>query len=75
MNERIYELFFKAGGDRNTLHVLKLHTYFDPQEFANLIIKECSDFVYKYPHKELTRNQAREVCLSMEKEFGIEENE
>jgi hypothetical protein len=42
MNERIYELFFKAGGDRNTLHVLKLHTYFDPQEFAELIIKECA---------------------------------
>lgn len=42
-------------------------------KFAELIIRECSGFVYNYPEKYLTRNQAREICLSMEEYFGVKE--
>jgi len=28
--------------------------------------------VYNYPEKYLTRNQAREISMSMEEHFGIE---
>jgi hypothetical protein len=47
--------------------------WFDKVKFAELIVKECSGFVYNYPDKYLTRNQAREICLSMEEHFGVEE--
>ena len=46
---------------------------FDKEKFAELIVRECSAFVYNYPEKYLTRNQAREISLSMEELFGVEE--
>jgi hypothetical protein len=46
---------------------------FDYKKFAELIVLECSAFVYNYPQKYLTRNQAREICLGMEENFGVEE--
>jgi hypothetical protein len=48
---------------------------YDPQigKVAELIVQECSAFVYNYPEKYLTRNQAREICMSMEEHFGVEE--
>ena len=43
------------------------------EKFAELIIRECSGFVYNYPEKYLTRNQSAEICMSMEEHFGITE--
>ena len=45
MNERIKELFFKAGANENTIRTLKSKTYFDPERFAELIVRECIDIV------------------------------
>ena len=47
--------------------------FFYTKEFAELIVRECSAFVYNYPEKYLTRNQAREICIGMEEHFGVEE--
>jgi hypothetical protein len=46
---------------------------FSKEKFAELIVQECSAFVYNYPEKYLTRNQAREISMSMEEHFGVEE--
>ena len=43
------------------------------EKFAELIVRECSGFVYNYPEKYLTRNQSAEICMSMEEHFGITE--
>jgi hypothetical protein len=42
-------------------------------KFAELIVRECSAFVYNYPEKYLNRNEAREICLRMEENFGVRE--
>jgi hypothetical protein len=42
------------------------------EKFAELIVRECSAFVYNYPEKYLTRNQAREISMSMEEHFEVE---
>lgn len=44
---------------------------FDTKKFALLIVRECGGFVYNYPQKYLTRNQAREISLAMEEHFGV----
>jgi hypothetical protein len=76
MNERIQELikeceitstsYFHGRGNITD-------TYFDREKFAKLIVQECSGFVYNYPERYLTRGQAREICLSMEEHFGVNE--
>jgi len=43
------------------------------EDFAELIVRECADFVCNYPEKYLTHNQAREISLGMEEHFGVEE--
>jgi len=74
MNERIKELAEQAGYKplpgfdfANSLE----ETYL--KKFAELIVRECSAFVYNYPERYLTRNQAREISLKMEEIFGVEE--
>ena len=81
MNERIKELAKQAkafivepehasvGG----VSEVSFDKYSDLAKFAELIVRECSAFVYNYPEKYLTRNQAREICMSMEEQFGVEE--
>jgi hypothetical protein len=69
MNERIKELIEESkclSDGYNTGAV-------DLDKFAELIVRECSAFVYNYPEKYLTRNQAREISMSMEERFGVEE--
>lgn len=72
MNERIRELAEQAGADIWGDQVSS-GKYFDIEKFSELIVRECSSFVYNYPEKYLTRNQAREICLSMEDYFGVAE--
>ncbi len=68
MNERIKELWKQAGGHYSSgnQHTWPEYTIDDPEKFAELIVRESADFVYNYPEKYLTRNQAREISLSME---------
>ena len=88
MNERIQELSKQAGDYVNEVYTgpvrsktpgkiwedghVGWHTQFN-QKFAELIVRECSRFVYYYPEKYLTRNQSAEICISMEEHFGVEE--
>ena len=65
MNERITLLALKASDPKTG--------WLDRQKFAELIVRECSGFVYNYPEKYLTRNQSAEICMSMEEHFGVEE--
>jgi len=74
MNDRIRELAEQAG-----YKPLSPSTFADElneifmRKFAELIVRECSGFVYNYPERYLTRGQAREICQSMEEHFGVEE--
>jgi hypothetical protein len=78
MNDRIRELALQAEEYATTRHpvskiVLNVDAYLFEQKFAELIVQECSGFVYNYPERYLTRGQAREICQSMEEHFGVEE--
>ena len=78
MNERIRELFEKAGANANTVAVLKQHTYFDPELFAELIVRECMNAVGDDPMAQpyLQRIKAKfgvEYYEPIEKAFGVEE--
>ena len=76
MNERIRELAEQAGytkGHYDEYGRLTVMPEFNKEKFAELIVRECSAFVYNYPEKYLTRNQAREISMSMEEHFGVEE--
>jgi len=79
MNERIDQLLWAAGGytklnypDDAFLDGRYALTQEQLDKFAQLIVLECSALVYNYPEKYLTRNQAREISMSMEEHFGIE---
>jgi hypothetical protein len=71
MNEQIRELAEQAGLGKERWNTTEQFNSF-LAKFAELIVKECSAFVYNYPEKYLTRNQAREISMSMEEHFGIE---
>lgn len=76
MNERLKQLLGQAYDEAvpetwTTLSSEQLGRIYD--KFAELIVRECSAFVYNYPEKYLTRNQAREISMSMEEHFGVEE--
>ena len=73
MNERIKELAEQASCDIKDEFGYWVGREFDKEKFAELIVRECSAFVYNYPEKYLTRNQAREISMSMEEHFGVEE--
>ena len=75
MNQRIKELAEQAT---DTVEIVNPDTgithhreFFDKEKFAQLIVRECSGFVYNYPEKYLTRNQSAEMCMSMEEHFGV----
>ena len=75
MNERIKKLAEQAkkSATKNGAYNLAFVMADFEQKFAELIVRECSAFVYNYPEKYLTRNQAREISMSMEEHFGVEE--
>ena len=76
MNERIRELAEQAGlgvihnGIVLTKNVNAAEAF---ENFAQLIVAECADFVREYPEKYLTHNQANEIGFGMEEHFGVEE--
>jgi hypothetical protein len=47
MNERIKQLWSQAGGhyDRGNQHTWPQYTIDNPEKFAELIVKECADFL------------------------------
>ena len=59
MNERIIELAEQAGFIPGIMG-LNRYTYFDPEKFAELIVRECASKV--------TRNEA----LNILEHFGVE---
>ena len=81
MNERIRELFEKAGANANTVAVLKQHTYFDPELFAELIVRECIEVVeqdMKLAHIQmipltLEKYANGRLKEKIKKHFGVEE--
>jgi len=78
MNEKIWELAKQAGAEtwsRPPFRAVTGVAFTDGglQKFAELIVRECADFVREYPEKYLTHNQAREISFGMEEHFGVEE--
>jgi len=69
MNERIVELIKQSGTDVSG----KWMSMYQVEKFAELIVRECADFVREYPEKYLTHNQANEIGFGMEEHFGVEE--
>jgi predicted naringenin-chalcone synthase len=76
MNERIRELFKKAGGKTSTrnlasnpVQVVKTHELWDDriEKFAELIVKECIDIA------EQTRYDGKVVAERIKFVFGVEE--
>jgi hypothetical protein len=63
MNERIEELFLQAGASTRTLSTIKTHTFFDPEKFAELIVRET----LRVTGSTLSQHQTALRC------FGIEE--
>lgn len=81
MNDRLKELAVQAhklakeeskDGDNACRVGSDYFLAMERAKFAELIVQECSNFVYNYPEKYLTRDQAKEMCLSMEHNFGVE---
>jgi len=73
MNERIKELWSQAGGHYNggNQHTWPEYTIDDPEKFAELIVKECSDlFEIEWGEEKLTGN---DVGYVLKKHFGVEE--
>jgi hypothetical protein len=69
MNERIRELWSKAGGhyDSGNQHTWPQYTIDDPEKFAELIVRECANYITEYyPH-------SRYEAFYMKKHFGVEE--
>ena len=75
MNELMLKLMNEANKTANfnfTMEQAKaIHTLMET--FGQLVVKECSDFVYCYPERYLTRSQLREICLGMHDHFGVNE--
>jgi hypothetical protein len=81
MNERIEELFFQAGASTRTLSTIKAHTYFDPEKFAELIVRECIAKVSEWDMgiddpvgaTDNTSEVARDMVAEIKEHFGVEE--
>ena len=67
MNERIKELWSQAGGhyNRGNQHTWPEYTIDDPEKFAELIVRECSSFVFK--------QNGPKSALNLLEHFGVEE--
>jgi hypothetical protein len=68
MNERIKQLWAQAGGnyDGGNQHTWPQYTIDDPAKFAELIVKECSDFLKDTLDDHFAAEQ-------LEEHFGVEE--
>jgi hypothetical protein len=72
MNERIRELWSKAGGhyDTGNQHTWPQYTIDDPKKFAQLIVKECMQVLDPGEHQLIARFHARKWLAE---HFGVEE--
>ena len=72
MNERIQELWKRAGGhyDSGNQHTWPQYTIDDPAKFAELIVKECGVALSPMLRDMISRGQAVEL---IKKHFGVEE--
>ena len=86
MNERIRELWSKAGGhyDTGNQHTWPQYTIDDPKKFAELIVRECadiinhradtcSDWLDSVKANEAVREGQRECAKTIKEHFGVEE--
>jgi hypothetical protein len=82
MNELINNLRLDAGiaqlkDDPRLVVIDREGNVIDPliglEKFAELIVRECAEFVREYPEKYLTRGQANEIGSGIEEHFGVEE--
>jgi hypothetical protein len=69
MNERIEELFFQAGASTRTLSTIKTHTSFDPEKFAELIVRECAKIAGKAEYSDTWLEPVEDA---IKKHFGVE---
>ena len=71
MNERIQELWKRAGGhyDRGNQHTWPEYTIDDPAKFAELIVRECM----KLNSKELSITAIERLLPLYAEHFGVEE--
>lgn len=70
MNERIKTLAKVAGYDEINKAAMKL-TGFDPEKFAELIVRECVEQVITGPNG--PAHYAVEAALRLKKHFGVEQ--
>ena len=70
MNPRIQELAEQAGGNANVLVLIRRHTYFNIEKFAELIVQECANlFEAEWGEEKLTGN---DVGYVIKKHFGVQ---
>jgi len=67
MNEQVLQLFRQAGGTVSVSEdaILTYTDHFDPEKFAESIIRECADYITEY-------YDSRDEAYYMKKHFGIE---
>ena len=72
MNERIQELWKRAGGhyNRGNQHTWPEYTIDDPKKFAELIVRECGVALSPVLRDMVSRGQAFDL---IKKHFGVEE--
>jgi hypothetical protein len=72
MNERIRELWAKAGGhyDTGNQHTWPQYTIDDPEKFAELIIQECCQALHPMLRDQISRGQGVDL---IKQHFGVEE--
>ena len=70
MNERIKELSIKAGFPEWSNHAIE----FELEQFAELIIRECAEFVRKQNYESIRNEEPYNVASTdILKHFGVEE--
>lgn len=75
MNERIRELWAKAGGhyDTGNQHTWPQYTIDDPEKFAELIVAECMQIIKVDMYEDAISNMWSNNKLQMIKQhFGVE---
>ncbi len=70
MNERIRELAEQAGFIPGIMGLTRF-TYFDPEKFAELIVRECVDIALVSSHKK--DDMGSIIANNIKKHFGVEE--
>lgn len=78
MNDRIKELWTKAGGhyDAGNQHTYPQYTIDNPEKFAELIITEVTDILATYRTKLIFDDGIEYNCVhpiqAIQKHFGVE---